>query len=875
MHADVFVGRDGLIAEMLDAVGGADPLVVFVVGGVGGVGRSALLDQVDLRLASADARVLRVRFAELVPEGGEEPLTIYRAILEALAPQLDPAGAGEFSRQARRRAEVATTRAAVDVARDDIRDAFLELTGADAAALAVLGDDLSALSSTVAGWFLDLLRQLARRTRTVAILTRAGAPRDGTAYPGRVVPVTLGALERAEAEAFLAGSGVDQRWYGPIERWSGHYPAAVVAAAKLAREHPDRPEVLYDPSVVAPRCTELVTTLMSSLHDQSEQRALEVATVMRRFDADALVSVLAVAGVVAPPTLEDWLAELPFLERLADGRDRVRPFVRDLVSVWLRTQPPRGPDPLATRLDEVHDLVTRHYEQRVLKDAQARSYRSWLTIEDRAAQEQQLEFLHHALLMPDENRFGRFRLARAWFDAFWWWGAYCESDFCRRLLDASEREADGRNRQFLATMRKFEAAYPPESSGREPNWDDVRAAVGEIAEAIGIAGRVTELTPPEAHVRAILEMFRGMGHAGLRDASAAEECFTRADDLFRRNPDDRWCLPWVRVYQASLAARSERLEEALEQARAGLRLATEGVADEERDYEVEASLHREIADVLWQRGERWTAFRHLAKAVFFAYAFTAIPDPPDEYTQSFYREVSEGAVGRILELLPDVDRAHRACSAFAEFWSPYWELAGQRPDEHSIEVLLRTSPHDVAYCVLPAAPSDDDLEYEGGYAVRARRVHDALRPALDQATEAFGHEPIVTRLRSAFRRRHETVAEVPAPELPQESAEPPALFEASDDPVWPDHWRVFPEAWRELGADDPERADVRAVFERALAELPPVWREVLRRRDGDGWSYEDVARRLGVSHKHQTLILHHAHARLRSALASRFAKEAQ
>jgi DNA-directed RNA polymerase specialized sigma24 family protein len=71
--------------------------------------------------------------------------------------------------------------------------------------------------------------------------------------------------------------------------------------------------------------------------------------------------------------------------------------------------------------------------------------------------------------------------------------------------------------------------------------------------------------------------------------------------------------------------------------------------------------------------------------------------------------------------------------------------------------------------------------------------------------------------------------------------------------------------------DGPERTEAQAVIDRTVDALPPVWREVLQRRDRDGWTYEEVARRLGVARANQTVMLHHSRARIRAALASYFA----
>jgi DNA-directed RNA polymerase specialized sigma24 family protein len=373
-------------------------------------------------------------------------------------------------------------------------------------------------------------------------------------------------------------------------------------------------------------------------------------------------------------------------------------------------------------------------------------------------------------------------------------------------------------------------------------------------------------------VRAILEVFLGAAHGGVDPhAKAAEDCFERAYSLFSQAESDRWCRPWVRLYEHFLAVARGRDEQALKLARDGLKLATDGVEHADRDFEVEAGLHRAIADVHWRRGDRRRAFRHLARAVFFAYSFTGMPGEPDEYTRTFYRDVRGAALDRILELLPDLDEARRACDAFAEFWKPYWEVAGESPDKRSIDLLLRTNPRDVALCVFPSGPTDDDLEHEGDYTKRVRAVHEKLLGALDDAVESFGTEPFVRRVRGALRFRRSDSVDETLVELPEEPAESPDLFEPSDDPVWPDHWRALPREWRALGDDGAERAAAQAVIDRTVEELPSTWREVLERRDRDGWTYEEVARRLGIARSDQSQMLQHSRARIRAALDAHFA----
>jgi RNA polymerase sigma-70 factor (ECF subfamily) len=90
-------------------------------------------------------------------------------------------------------------------------------------------------------------------------------------------------------------------------------------------------------------------------------------------------------------------------------------------------------------------------------------------------------------------------------------------------------------------------------------------------------------------------------------------------------------------------------------------------------------------------------------------------------------------------------------------------------------------------------------------------------------------------------------------------------FQGPDDP-YPGHWRRFPRAWPPGVSAD---ADVRQVLREALEQLPPLWRDVVRQRDVEGRSGEDVAHDLGLSVREQRSILNSARAMLREQVADR------
>ena len=92
----------------------------------------------------------------------------------------------------------------------------------------------------------------------------------------------------------------------------------------------------------------------------------------------------------------------------------------------------------------------------------------------------------------------------------------------------------------------------------------------------------------------------------------------------------------------------------------------------------------------------------------------------------------------------------------------------------------------------------------------------------------------------------------------------PARFHA--DGRWVGHWSAAPTPW----PDEAVRgAETRALVEAAMAELPPLQRQVLALRDGQELDADDVCELLGVSAANQRVLLHRARARMRLVLDRR------
>jgi RNA polymerase sigma-70 factor, ECF subfamily len=94
----------------------------------------------------------------------------------------------------------------------------------------------------------------------------------------------------------------------------------------------------------------------------------------------------------------------------------------------------------------------------------------------------------------------------------------------------------------------------------------------------------------------------------------------------------------------------------------------------------------------------------------------------------------------------------------------------------------------------------------------------------------------------------------------------PDRFLPADHPQWPGHWAVAPSSW----AGDPEARllgrEVGELLGEAIDGLPDGQRAVVRLRDVEGWSAEEVCAALGLSAVNQRVLLHRGRSRLRQAL---------
>jgi RNA polymerase sigma-70 factor (ECF subfamily) len=133
-------------------------------------------------------------------------------------------------------------------------------------------------------------------------------------------------------------------------------------------------------------------------------------------------------------------------------------------------------------------------------------------------------------------------------------------------------------------------------------------------------------------------------------------------------------------------------------------------------------------------------------------------------------------------------------------------------------------------------------------------------------------------INTAKTRAQREARSVPLSALPDadgdadEPAADPAWFRPPDA-EWPGHWISIPSDWNTLPEKRLLSQETLARIGEAMAALPPNQRAVIRLRDVEGWSAEEVCNILDITETNQRVLLHRARSRVRRAVARYFDEE--
>ena len=167
--------------------------------------------------------------------------------------------------------------------------------------------------------------------------------------------------------------------------------------------------------------------------------------------------------------------------------------------------------------------------------------------------------------------------------------------------------------------------------------------------------------------------------------------------------------------------------------------------------------------------------------------------------------------------------------------------------------------------------------YVKGRAVAEEVVQEAWLGVINGLDRFEGRSSLKTWILSILVNQAKTrgareARSVPFTSLAPEGEEPAVEADRfrGPDESYPGHWRAFPGDWgRSAATAVQDRETVRVVMA-AIAGLPAAQQTVIRMRDVEGYSAEEVCTALDVSEGNQRVLLHRARSRVRAALEGHF-----
>jgi hypothetical protein len=133
----------------------------------------------------------------------------------------------------------------------------------------------------------------------------------------------------------------------------------------------------------------------------------------------------------------------------------------------------------------------------------------------------------------------------------------------------------------------------------------------------------------------------------------------------------------------------------------------------DQDLEIIADDYRVEADVYFEKGELEKAFQNYSRALFFAWGFHAVGNPPDFYTREFHNEMITRTRRRLQELWYSSKRreTEQACLSIHEFWQPYWQESGLQSNVSDIPRLLHEAAWDeLETRLFPPRPTEVEIQ---------------------------------------------------------------------------------------------------------------------------------------------------------------------
>lgn len=122
----------------------------------------------------------------------------------------------------------------------------------------------------------------------------------------------------------------------------------------------------------------------------------------------------------------------------------------------------------------------------------------------------------------------------------------------------------------------------------------------------------------------------------------------------------------------------------------------------------------------------------------------------------------------------------------------------------------------------------------------------------------------IAKTRGRREGRSVPFASLAGDDLDAPAFDPDRFLGAGDE--WAGHWSTLPTDWRGLPETRLTSSETLDAVRREIDALPPMQAQVIRLRDVQGWTSEEVRNALELSETNQRVLLHRARAKVRAAL---------
>ena len=541
----------------------------------------------------------------------------------------------------------------------------------------------------------------------------------------------ISGLVSAVTEGHALAVGLIADMAGDLQR-RGQQVAELSGLIQQLEFSPGNPEVLLDMLIEK-------FIAAAKTDEPTVGRGLDCVWAVRRFDFPLLELLLKEGTGDEAHRLAERLVGYSFVtRRTSPGRPAeqyyvVHDHVRELGLAMLEASHEER-----ERLQGLHSTALQYYDDRA--DVRFEDYADWFHYEDSRWTDLVREWLYHVANAEGQAN-GRLRLAKLFFDAFWWWGYNAPFPFCEELLsdwmEMANAQPDKANRQWGEAMWGVYVRWPRHwrRTATPEDLEKLKGHLDFLWEQTGSAA------PGQAdrrmrQVRALVDIFLALVEGYLHPhGDRAEDLLLEARGLFKKN-EDGWNAAWVSYQRADLALRREDPRAAMAIVGEGWREWVKLGEEDNGDHELAANLHRVGADAAWALGDGGLALDLYARAALHAYKFqvdVGDPDIPpiDEYTQAFLAEMHERAADRLAELhaAGAWEVAREACIRIRDFFARYWQAAdaagtagldGTAVLDELADLIAAGQANDAVLRLFPPPPAPADLRQpDTAYAMTA------------------------------------------------------------------------------------------------------------------------------------------------------------